>query len=328
MAASLPRAVLSLLALAGSAASQHAAPGRLVHQFPPGVWVENLAVRPNGNLLLTTLAPNASVYEVVGPATGNPSAELRFTNPSVDSFFGIAELEPDRFAILGGNHTPTAGTPGQWAVFTADLAAGDAPTDSPAAALPAAVLLNGAAAVPGSPDLVLAADSTRGVVFRVNVRTRRVDVTQDLPEMKPASGTAYPIGINGLRIHAASLYFTNSATHTLYRVGVNPDGSTAPGARVETVSVLNASFADDFALGPAPASEAWVATNSEGSVIQVDPGGRSRLAAGGVDSPDIPSDTSCRFGRTPADANVLYVTTAGSGSEGARVVAVNVGAGT
>ncbi|KAG5913076.1 hypothetical protein E4U42_001506 [Claviceps africana] len=321
---------IALLALAGCVSSQPvAAQSRLIHQFPPGVWVENLAVRPNGNLLLTTLVPNASIYEVVNPAGPAPSTQLRFTIPSVNSLFGIAELSPDRFAVLAGNHTPTAGLPGQWAVHTATWGGVKPPTKaSRAAVLPDAVLLNGAAPLPGNPDVVLAADSTVGVVFRVNVRTGRVDLVLDLPEMKPVGGTTYSIGINGLRVRDASLYFTNSATHALYRVGINTDGSIAQGARVETVKVLDASFADDFDLGPALGSTAWVATNMDSSVVAVAPGGQARVAAGGVDSPVIPSDTSCRFGRTVADANVLYVTTAGKGGEGAKVVAINVGTGT
>ncbi|KAG5988299.1 hypothetical protein E4U54_004698 [Claviceps lovelessii] len=340
MALPLQRAAFSLLALVGSAISQPtvaqqnatSVSNRLVHQFPAGVWIENLAVRSNGNLLLTTLTPNASVYEVVNPASANPSTELRFTTASVDSFFGISELSTDQFAILGGNHTPTAGTPGQWAVWTGNFAGGS--TLAPAqpqqftAKVPDAVLLNGASAVPGNPDVVLAADSSKGAVFRVNVRTKKVDVTQDLPEMKPSSGTTYSIGINGLRVRGNYLYFTNSATHTLYRIMVNPaDGSTASGAKVETVQVLDASFADDFDFGPAGGSTAWVATNFDNSIIAVAPGGEARVAAGGTDSPVIPSDTSCRFGRTAADANVLYVTTAGKGTEGAKVVAIEVGAG-
>ncbi|KAG5981726.1 hypothetical protein E4U55_002623 [Claviceps digitariae] len=331
MSMSVQRATVSLLALVGSAASLSITPqsgtSRLVHQFPAGVWVENLAVRPNGNLLLTTLTPNASVYEVVNPASKDASTELRFTTASVDSFFGISELSVDQFAILGGNHTPTAGTPGQWAVWTANYAGSKLATAQPQLAVnvPDAVLLNGASSVLGSPDVVLAADSTKGVVFRVNVRTKKVDVTQDLSEMKPSSGTTYSIGINGLRMRANYLYFTNSATHALYRIMVNLDGSTAPGAKVETVKVLDASFADDFDFGPAAGSTAWVATNFDNSIIAVAPGGQARVAAGGPNSPVIPSDTSCRFGRTVADASVLYVTTAGRGSEGAKVVAIDVG---
>ncbi|KAG6009332.1 hypothetical protein E4U21_002640 [Claviceps maximensis] len=334
MTTSLQKAAMLLLALVSIAISHPATTARsvsndrLIHQFPAEVWIENLAVRPNGNLLLTTLAPTASVYEIVRPASENPSTRLLFTTPSVDSFFGISELSPDHFAILGGNHTPTAGIPGQWAVWTANFAGSSTSASVQpqlAVTLPSAVLLNGASSVPGSPDVVLAADSSKGVVFRVNVRTKRVDVVQDLREMKPKSGTTYPIGINGLRMRANYLYFTNSATHTLYRIMVNPDGSTAPGAKVETVQVLDASFADDFDFGPALASTAWVVTSLDNSVLAVSLGGQVRVAAGGPDSSVIPSDTSCRFGRTAADANVLYVTTAGRGSEGAKVVAIDVG---
>lgn len=326
MATSLRVAAATLLALVGGVISQPVTqpPHRLIHQFPENVWIENIAVRHNGNLLLTTLTPNASLYEVINPASKNPSTELRFTETSVDSFFGIAELSPDKFAILGGNHTPTAGLPGQWSVWTVDFARHNGIKPQLAATLPDAVLLNGASPVPGFPDFILAADSTRGVVFRVNVRTHKVDITQDLPEMKPRSDTAISIGINGLRIRGNHLYFTNSATHAFYRIKVNKDGTTVNGAKVETVSVIDASFADDFAFGPGLDSTAWVVTNSDDSIVAVHSNGQSQEVAGGVGSPIIPSDTSCRFGRTLADASMLYVTTAGTGSAGGKVEAIDV----
>ncbi|KAG5973244.1 hypothetical protein E4U56_005238 [Claviceps arundinis] len=353
------RTTLLLLSLLGSAASRHhpapVLPDRLIHQFPPGIWIENLAVRSNGNLLLTTLTPNASVYEVVNPSSKNPSTELRFTATSVDSFFGIAELQPDIFAVLGGNHTPTAGKKGEWGVWLANFTNTNTGNDKIDSAtiephlvvkLPEAVLLNGASAVPGKPHLVMAADSARGLVYRINVNTGKVDITQDLEKMKPVpvsvphtdkgkgnNSTKVSIGINGVRIRNKHLYFTNSATHGLYRVQVRSDGSSSPSAfktMVETMTVLDASFADDFDIGPGAQNTAWVVTNYNNSIISVSTGGDATLAAGGTGSPLIPSDTSCRFGRTAADDHVLYATTAGKlgeNAEGGKVVAFTVGHG-
>ncbi|KAG5957536.1 hypothetical protein E4U58_005896 [Claviceps cyperi] len=341
-----------LLSLLGSAASRHhpapMLPDRLIHQFPPGIWIENLAVRSNGNLLLTTLTPNASVYEVVNPSSESPSTELRFTTASVDSFFGIAELQPDIFALLGGNHTLTAGKRGEWGVWLADFTSTGTGNDKSNSAtieprlavkLPEAVLLNGASAVPGKPHLVMAADSAQGLVYRINVDTGKVDITQDLDKMKPVShtdkgnSTKYSIGINGVRIRNKHMYFTNSATHGFYRIQVRSDGSSSPSAfqtMVETMTILDASFADDFDIGPGAQNTAWVVTNYNNSIMSVSTGGDASLAAGGADSPVIPSDTSCRFGRTAADDHVLYATTAGKlgkDAEGGKVVAFTVGRG-
>lgn len=329
MAISLRVAVTTLLALVGGAMSQPDTqpPHRLIHQFPKGVWIENIAVRRNGNLLLTTLTPNASLYQVINPASKNPSTELLFTTKSVNSFLGISELCRDRFAILGGNHTPTAGLPGQWSVWTVDFTSRRSKSPQLAETLPDAVLLNGASSVPGFPNLILAADSTRGVVFRVNMITHMIDITQDLPEMKPRNGTALPIGINGLRMRGNHLYFTNSATHTFYRIRVNKNGTTTIGAKVETVNVIDASFADDFAFGPGLEPTAWVVTNYNDSIVAVRSNGQAQEFAGGVGSPIIPSDTSCRFGRTLADRSTLYVTTAGTESAGGKVEAIDVSGG-
>ncbi|KAG5933080.1 hypothetical protein E4U59_007070 [Claviceps monticola] len=355
------RTTLLVLSLLGSAISRHhhpasVLPDRLIHQFPPGIWIENLAVRPNGNLLLTTLKPNASVYEVVNPSSENPSTELRFTTTLVDSFFGIAELQPDVFAVLGGNHTPTAGKKGEWGVWLANFTntntGNDSDSDSDndkrnsltietrlAVKLHEAVLLNGASAVPGKPNLVMAADSAQGLVYRIDVDTGKVDITQNLKKMKPmpntnkGNSTKYSIGINGVRIRNKYLYFTNSATRGFYRIKVKPDGSSSPSAykaALETMTVLDASFADDFDIGPGTQDTAWVVTNYNNSIMSVTTGGDATLAAGGTNSPVIPSDTSCRFGRTAADDHVLYTTTAGKpgeDAEGGKVVAFTVGRG-
>ncbi|KAG6321711.1 hypothetical protein E4U22_001522 [Claviceps purpurea] len=346
------RTTLLLLSLLGSATSRRRPapilPDRLVHQFPPGIWIENLAVRKNGNLLLTTLTPNASVYEVVNPSSENPSAELRFTITSVDSFFGIAEIRPDIFAVIGGNHTSTAGKKGEWGVWLANFTKSNTNNDKSNSAtieprlavkLPDAVLLNGASAVPGKPNLVMAADSARGLVYRINVNTGKIDITQNLVKMKSVpetdkdNSTNYSIGINGVRVRKKHLYFTNSATHGFYRVQVRSDGSSSPSAfrtMVETMTVLNELFADDFDLGPGSQDTAWVVSNYNNSIMSVTTGGISTLAAGGTNSPVIPSVTSCRFGRTAADDHVLYATTAGKrgkDAEGGKVVAFTVGRG-
>ncbi|KAG6045747.1 hypothetical protein E4U39_001983 [Claviceps sp. Clav50 group G5] len=349
------RTTLLLLSLLGSATSRHhpapVLPDRLIHQFPPGIWIENLAVRSNGNLLLTTLTPNASVYEVVNPSSENPSTELRFTTTSIDSFFGIAELQPDIFAVLGGNHTSTAGKKGEWGVWLANFTGTGTGNDKSNSAtiaieprlavrLPEAVLLNGASAVPGKPHLVMAADSAQGLVYRINVDTGKVDITQNLDKMKPMphtdkgnNSTRNSIGINGVRVRNKHLYFTNSATHGFYRVQVRSDGSSSPSAfktMVETMTILDASFADDFDIGPGAQNTAWVVTNYDNSIMAVSTGGDAYVAVGGTNSPVIPSDTSCRFGRTPADDHVLYATTAGKpgkDAEGGKVVAFTVGHG-
>ncbi|KAK2600196.1 hypothetical protein QQS21_005070 [Conoideocrella luteorostrata] len=317
--------VASLLAIIAIASGEAPAelPHRLVHQFPVGTWIENLAVRANGNLLLTTLFPNASLYEVARPESNSPAVKLLFTIDSVTSLLGIAEVFPDKFAFLGGNVNPTTGgIKGTWGVWTADFSRDPSPKPNLAVSLPDASLPNGLTFVPGLRDVALAADSTNGLVYRANVQTGKAEVSQDYPEMKPASGgPGISIGINGLHIHKGYLYFSNSATHTLFKIKVNVDGTTAPGAKVETVHVFDSTFLDDFAFGPEIADTAWL-INNQNSVVTLEPNGYARLVAGGPGSATVPTDTACEFGRGLSPL-MLYVATAGDSSQGGKIEAID-----
>ena len=63
--------------------------------FPNGTWIENLAVRANGEILATSLS-KAAIYLL------NPfqhTAEVAHQFESTDGVLGIAEIEPDVFAV-------------------------------------------------------------------------------------------------------------------------------------------------------------------------------------------------------------------------------------
>lgn len=298
-------------------------PHRLVTQFPVGTWIENLAVRSNGNLLLTSLTPNASVYEVSSPDSKHPHVKILFTLDSVSSLLGINEVSNDKFAILAGNFTEKGGIKGTWGVWTADFTQTSAPKPKFVTALPDGLLPNGLAVVPGYQDLALISDSTNGLVYRVNLDTNTVQVSQDFPEMKPNSSNSLPIGINGLHIHKGYLYFTNLATHTFFKIKVNQDGTTAGGAKVEAVTVVSSTQLDDFIFGPDNEDTAWLATNADNSVVAVNSKGKTQVVAGGKGSDAVPADTACQFGRNKGDGRVLYVSTGGGKSEGGKVEAID-----
>lgn len=316
-------AIWSVFRLTAQSLAATDLPHRVVHQFPAGIWLENIAVRPNGNLLLTTLTPNASIYEVVNPDSQNPSVNMLFTIPSVNGLLGIAETAPDSFAFVGGNFTPTSGIQGTWGLFTTQFLPNSQPRPTFVTGLPDARLLNGMSSVAGHPELALAADSTNGLVYRVNLLSKAVQISQDYPEMKPDPASGLPIGINGVHMHGGYLYFTNFPHHTFYRIRVNPDATTALGAKVETVAVVNSSLADDFAFGPLMSNTAWITTNAGSSLVAVAPNGQMETVAGSSDASAVPADTSCAFGRKATDMNVLYVATAGSGGQGGKIEAVD-----
>src|SRR2546429_191408 len=73
---------------------------REVWQFPNSTWIENLAVRPNGNLLVTILN-TPELYQVDPLDPREPALIHKF--PRALGLLGIAEVDHDVFAVIAGN---------------------------------------------------------------------------------------------------------------------------------------------------------------------------------------------------------------------------------
>jgi hypothetical protein len=98
--------LVSLFFIATVATGASSAPGRgpVLHnvaQFPNTTWVENLAVRSNGSLLVTLLS--APELFQVDPAGKGQQPQLVHQFSNITSLTGIAEVEKDVFAVAGGN---------------------------------------------------------------------------------------------------------------------------------------------------------------------------------------------------------------------------------
>lgn len=333
---SLSRVVLgltSLIPIASSCPTPNGAslplPYRILQEFPEPTWIENIAVRHNGALLLTILSPNASLYQLSHPASKRPCLSLVHTFDEVTSLLGIAETSPDVFAIVGANFS-AEGNPvnGTTVTFSVDFNK-HKPIVKTITSIPEASLPNGLTPLPHHPTTVLIADSVQGLIWRVDTLTGKYDVAMQTPEMAFPPGASTPIGINGIHFFQGDLYFDNGILSTMYRVKVTPTGSIAPHAAVETVAVLDAEFLDDFSF--AADGTIYVETNKDNRVIAVRPDGEGGYGEGVVvegeaTSPLLAGDTASAFGRTKADREVLYVVTSGgaaSPGEGGKVVAID-----
>ncbi|MBE7181550.1 MAG: hypothetical protein INR71_10145, partial [Terriglobus roseus] len=153
----------SLLALAAAASVALAFPGgagsttaTTIFQFPDnGSWIENLAVRPNGHILVTRI----DVPELwsVDPSAGTASLVHDFAGPGVTSLLGIAAVRRDVYAVVGANQSAAfAGERSAGFVFTVGMRRG-APKVKTAARVQRSGFLNGIAHLAGLN--VLVADS-------------------------------------------------------------------------------------------------------------------------------------------------------------------------
>ncbi|KZV90797.1 hypothetical protein EXIGLDRAFT_719923 [Exidia glandulosa HHB12029] len=323
------RALVSLSLLLGTthaAAVSKAPRARTVVQWDVGTWAENIAVRSNGQLIVTMLG-NAEIW-AVDPAKSTKS--LVATLPGVTGVGGIDELTPDIFVIAAGNFTLATGTtvPGSYSIWTLNARS---KVVKKIVDVPGAAMLNGLTTLDAIKGDVLVSDSGLGTVIRVNAHTGATKVVISDPAFAPPA-KGIQIGINGIRLSKGpkkTLYFNSFGGSSFGGVPVAADGT--PTGPVKFIA-QNVGSLDDFALSPC-GSYAWDVANGQNELFKISlKNGTATLIAGALDSALIPGATSAAFGRTSKDKNVVYVTTSGALAapingtyvEGAKIVAFNV----
>jgi hypothetical protein len=251
-----------------------------VYQFGNGMWVENIAVRPNGNLVLV-LYDRPEVYEL-NPFTKTPKLLHRF--PNATSMTGCVETNPDTFAVM-------AKTKQGFSIWTLGLSSSAPVIEQVIPNVPDAGALNGLAAL--SPTILLASDTTKGVIFRLDLakRTSSVAINKD----------QIGFGVNGIRVRGNYLYFANSIG-PFSKIPIDATTGAATGAA--KVIAKPGIGMDDFALGRG--DEAFVMNWTGGKVLRIDGAGKVTTVA------KTSWPTSGQFGRTKADEGTLYVTSSGN----------------
>ena len=297
-----------------------------IYTFPENHATENLAIRANGQILITTALPLSEVY-LVDPSSVLP-ANLITRFSGLTSSLGITELEPDVFYVAAGNvsisNTPTSGppggVPGTFSIYEVDMrlfqmssngAIATPATVRKVADVPNAQLLNGVASmgITGVPsnNVILAADTVAGMVWNINVASGAVAV---------AASDASMQGINGMKVQNGFLYYDSDAHSTWYRIPINTNGFVPSGSTAQVLStgLVNG---DDFALDAR--GRAFLGGQGENAVFLVDPAGQgtqrvlAHLANSSADAFAGPS--AVQFGRRASDSSSIYVTANGMHNE-------------
>lgn len=292
----------------------HAAPpdafaynATVVHQFPNGTWIENLALRSTGGILATMFIPNAQVV-YLDPSCDNPTPQVVASFPSpATGVAGITELDPDIFyvATLGidvSSFTTVAASSQLWRL---DLRQWDRTAQvetTLVANITRAELPNGVTALAAS-QKVLVADSTLGVIWRVDPISHLVDVAINSTVLTRGNST---VGVNGIHARGHHLYYVNTAQATYGRIPIDEHGNQVGKAEVLFQDAAH-SF-DDFALVPFAGHNA---------IIAADPGNNATTLVHG-DQRDqftyiakIDGPTAVQVGRSPGDEKSLYVSSTG-----------------
>ncbi|KAE8344984.1 hypothetical protein BDV24DRAFT_170964 [Aspergillus arachidicola] len=211
---------------------------RDVYQFPNGTWLENIAVRSNGNVLVT--AYNLAQLWEINPFNGSNSHHARlihqFQNPG--TITGITEIDPDVFVTIASN-----------SLWKVDLSRPEPVVNPINITIPAGTL-NGMATLNNSSLAI--SDSSLGLIWRVDIEQGTCGIM--IRDNTTATSTALgpKLGVNGIRVFDVYLYYVNSPQRSLYRVRLDESGNTVRQPETIAQGVL----ADDFAV---TSSEAYLA---------------------------------------------------------------------
>lgn len=282
-----------LLALVAQSAL--AVQSNTLFNFNSDIDIENSELRPNGNLLLTTFT-EGRLY-TLNPSQKVPKAELVASLSGATALCGITSIAHDKYAVVGGvrgsyhydNET----------IYTVDFS-NDAlnPAIKTVAHLPNAIMLNGMAALPKHPEVVLIGDAVLGVLFRLDTSTGAYKVAFNNTALVSTS-SSMPIGVNGLKVVGNDVYFTNSASGVFAKIPISDDGEKF--GDVEIIATMDTSNGDwdDFIIDSN--GVAYLSQPSLG-VARVFPNGTHSIYADG-----IPAATSIQI----AENGYAYVTQRG-----------------
>jgi hypothetical protein len=286
--------------------------------FPKHYFLENLAARADGSLLVTALTQKELWY-VPRPTTDTPvDPVLVHTFDHIT--MGIAEAEPDIFYISISDGYTTH----ESYLMRLDLNGWTPGTP----VTPHTVLrfddrvraLNGSTLI--APNILLLADSFAGLIWRVDLPgdggNAKAHVWLEHPSMAhdPNSTTKPPQpGVNGIRYAARSntVYYTSTAQKLFMRVSVN---TTTHDPASEPELVASGTMSDDFCIDE-DAGVAYVTTHRENTIDRVPltparPAATRQIVAGDPFDQELIGPSSGVWGRDPGDyGRLAYFTTDG-----------------
>ncbi|PQE17980.1 Quino amine dehydrogenase beta chain protein [Rutstroemia sp. NJR-2017a BVV2] len=334
-------------------------PYDIIARMEVGTFLENLAVRSNGTLLVSNMISGEIIY--VDPRHSNPQSTVKvihdFNSRSDFTFnnknernggYGskyqaeaiVEDLNtPDIFYTFSGLH----GTAGTWAMYRIDMRQFDSSPSgehelsvTKVVDIPGVVWLNGATMIPQT-STVLVAESVQGKLIACDVLTGEVSVWLQDNELGKATDRPPWPAINGVQYFRKHVFATISDRATLVHMGVDDKGQYEKGSLRIVAENLTG---DDLALDVQ--GNAYIATNVAHTVLKfpsigvdlekTQEDGRVRIM-GGLDKKDTAGPTAVAFGRGVEDQNCIYVTTNGGlinpiGNEGpgeAVIVRIDIG---
>lgn len=320
--------VATLFALCGvslaSSSPSSLSPVRTLFEFPKQSYIENLAVRSNGQIIISDLSkPQLFLFD---PSESGPSEPVLLHDfTEFLGLAGIAEYQPDVFAVISGNSSFTSNisSAGSWNVWSVDLRGveisskhGKLGLTSPPvvkniAHVEPAQFLNGISVLSEQDQTLLVGDVNGGVIWSLDIETGHYEVAINNTFTKLYASPPFSAsGVDGVHVRGDSVYFANFGNGSFNEMPINSDGT--PAGPVRTIARTKGPLDqfDDFTFDCD--GNAYVVTGGGNTIEMISADGTSQVViAGNLNSTAIAEPTSCAFGRGPHDKNILYVVTAG-----------------
>jgi hypothetical protein len=283
-------------------------PARVVYQYSSvPSWIENLAVRSNGQILCTFIS--APEVHLIDPSDSSKTTLLH-SFPEVKAFCGIIEVENDKFYVVGGKFdlaafSNEAGTYKLWEIDMTDFDTSGEAAVTEVMDVEKIVMPNGLELLSKSEKIILAADCVYGAVFKIDIANKTHEIMVDCEEMKIPPNPFIPLSINGIAVNRQYLYWTNTARAMFCRVKIDKDGKAAGDVEVLHQGLV----ADDFCFDRQ--GNAWITQNPLNVITVAKASGGLITVSGKLESLEVAGATACQFDRRPGKTHLLYLVTCG-----------------
>jgi hypothetical protein len=291
-----------------------------IAEFPKGYFLENLAVRADGSILVSAMN-KSELWLIPAPGEQLPVHPILMHTFELMTL-NIVEGERDVFYLTASDIYKTR-TSRLYKLDLSDWKPGDELSPELLLEFPEPkVAVNGSCLV--DPKLLLVAGATN-LIWRVDLpveggkASARIWLAHDNMKNRPGEKKPEQPGVNGIRYAARTgfLYYTSTSQQLMMRVPVNPS-TFEPAGPPEFVA--GGRYWDDFVLDE-DAEVAYVTTHRENTIDRVwmrADGNREGFAvvAGNPFSEELVGPSSGAWGRGSTDyGRVAYFTTDGGTAE-------------
>jgi hypothetical protein len=278
--------------------------GFILHEYPPGTWVNHVLVRPNGHLLLTLFdRPEVHTYDPSKGDTVPPVVAARL--PDNMRINAVTEFEADKYAVLATIPGEEANRRATLFVLTMSGTPDGAPRLEMRTVVEDAESIVDLVAI-NSTTLLAASE---GTIHGIGVRSGLNRPLWTDPTMIP--------GINAVKFRPPYVYYVNGQAGRFARLPF--DLPTLEALAPAEVIVDGVPGITDVALAPWTGTEGYLLNFEQNMISRV-----NNVAAVDTILTGVRGPTSAAFGRLAGTSKTLYVVTGAPPGTVAKILAVTI----